>query len=58
MTYLQTMFFVLAGWALVSIPFGILAGRVAGWADRDAVEAMKVEMPTEEWPSDPSEQPF
>jgi hypothetical protein len=58
MSYLETMFYVLIGWALASVPFGILAGRVAGWADREAVEAMTAAMPTEEWPSDPSEQPF
>jgi hypothetical protein len=47
MPYLESMFYVLIGWALASVPFGILAGRVAGWADRDAVDAMTAALPTD-----------
>ena len=43
MSDLETMFYVLVGWALASIPFGILAGRIAGWAERDAADALAVE---------------
>ena len=39
---LATLFYVLAGWALVSIPAGLLAARTVRWAQADADEAVAV----------------
>lgn len=43
----ETLMYVLAGWAIVSVPFGMLAGRAVRWADRDAVDAMTAALPTD-----------